>query len=498
MDLDRTCGLASTEVERPTGAGHQSTWPRLATRLAAILVAILQPQQSDGTTRIVPTSFPTIQGAITASASGDTVLVLPGTYLENVWIDRSITVRSQGTPSVTVIDGGSPPNPDHGSTVRIDGGEIDGFDIRNGSGWWDPQLSGRWGGGVYITAQCVIKNNWIHDNHLRPQPGYGQGAFGAAVAMRPGADAELLANRIYRNIVESGNGEVIRAAGTAITRLDGNEIFDNHTLDYPVLACREANVTRNIIACNSSQRSMIADIGGVLDNNTIVANWSDALQPAVVASTYDDLLCILRSNNITHNVGPGIRCYQPIGPLTEFVLECNNIALNGPGGQIIGACADAIGQHGNISVDPEYGRGSGCPSAHGDWCLGPDSPLLEANSPPGCGLIGAVGDCPQIGLPSVDRGAPMMSWALPARPNPFGARTVIPFHLGEEGEVQVVIYGLLGRQVRRLDLGSLGRGDHEVIWDGRDASGVRGAAGAYVAAIRTPRHELTRILLLLP
>ena len=58
--------------------------PRLAAPLLLALLWHVQPVAA--TTRRVPTDFSTIQAAVEASGVGDTVLVLPGTYHENILI----------------------------------------------------------------------------------------------------------------------------------------------------------------------------------------------------------------------------------------------------------------------------------------------------------------------------------------------------------------------------------------------------------------------------
>src|SRR5215831_21221051 len=54
----------------------------------------------------VPADQPTIQAGINAAANGDTVLVSPGTYKENVnFSGKAITVQSASGAAVTLIDG---------------------------------------------------------------------------------------------------------------------------------------------------------------------------------------------------------------------------------------------------------------------------------------------------------------------------------------------------------------------------------------------------------
>jgi|GEM_PF-3275717 len=88
-----------------------------------------------GATWYVPDDFPVIQDAIDASSNGDTIVVRPGTYVENIdFLGKSITVMSESGPQVTVIDGNQA-----GSVVVLSGlvdlsTVLDGFTITNGTG----------------------------------------------------------------------------------------------------------------------------------------------------------------------------------------------------------------------------------------------------------------------------------------------------------------------------------------------------------------------------
>ncbi len=82
----------------------------------------------------VPDDYPTIQLAIDAANSNDSILVSPGRYIENInFKGKNIKVRSTEGISNTVIDGDG-----KGSTVTFNSSEsenaiLDGFTIINGS-----------------------------------------------------------------------------------------------------------------------------------------------------------------------------------------------------------------------------------------------------------------------------------------------------------------------------------------------------------------------------
>ncbi len=82
----------------------------------------------------VPADYPTIQMAIDAAKSNDSIVVSPGRYIENInYKGKNIKVRSAEGFSNTVIDGDG-----KGSTVTFNSGEselaiLDGFTIINGS-----------------------------------------------------------------------------------------------------------------------------------------------------------------------------------------------------------------------------------------------------------------------------------------------------------------------------------------------------------------------------
>ena len=71
-------------------------------------------------------------------------------------------------------------------------------------------------------------------------------------------------------------------------------------------------------------------------------------------------------------------------------------------------------------------------------------------------------------------------------PNPFNPSTRIAFDLARSGRVQLEVFDVRGRAVRRLLAEELPAGRHEVVWDGRDDSGSGVASGTYVARLSAP------------
>ena len=65
-----------------------------------------------------------------------------------------------------------------------------------------------------------------------------------------------------------------------------------------------------------------------------------------------------------------------------------------------------------------------------------------------------------------------------AYPNPFNPSTMIRFDLPEAGRAGLVLYDVLGRVVRQVDLGSLQSGSYERLLD---ASSL--ASGAYYGRV---------------
>ncbi len=118
----------------------------------------------------VPSQYTTIQDAIDAAQDGDTIIVQPGIYTENINYGGKAIVLTSTDPldpsvvSSTIIDGNQ-----NGSVVTFDSSEtsgsvLSGFTIRGGNG---TLIDGKhYGGGIYIGKGCTptIRHNNIIGN----------------------------------------------------------------------------------------------------------------------------------------------------------------------------------------------------------------------------------------------------------------------------------------------------------------------------------------------
>ncbi|RKX23786.1 MAG: hypothetical protein DRP45_09665, partial [Candidatus Zixiibacteriota bacterium] len=82
-------------------------------------------------------------------------------------------------------------------------------------------------------------------------------------------------------------------------------------------------------------------------------------------------------------------------------------------------------------------------------------------------------------------------------PNPFNPSTTISFSLPGSGEISLVVYNMLGQQVRELLSGQFQAGTHSVEWDGSDDTGRQVASGVYFYRLNTEENCHSRKMVLL-
>ena len=364
------------------------------------------------TTIRVPSDQPTIQSAINVATFGDTVLVAPGTYFENInFAGKAITVTSESGPQVTIIDGGNA-NP----VVTFTSGEgrdsvINGFTLQNGIAFE--------GGGARVQGSSpTITNNVIRNNNACAGGGIGigfgspliqlntitgngnnicSGGFGGGISIGGASSVEILDNVISDNVNSDGGGISMFAAGTPIIKrniIKGNNVGGQGGGIWMV-NFSDALIVQNIIAGNQ------ATVGGGLYwlvpggargprlvNNTIADNNAFSIGSGIFADGFD-VQTELTNNIIVAKPGQtGLHCGD-LNDQNPPIIRFNNIFSSG-GMAYGGICANRTGTDGNISADPlftnptqgDYHLQQGSPSIDSGDNLTPDLPDTDVDGDP--------------------------------------------------------------------------------------------------------------------
>ncbi|MCP4579972.1 MAG: T9SS type A sorting domain-containing protein [candidate division Zixibacteria bacterium] len=194
-----------TGLQNSSKATHYSL-----TLLLVVVFLLLLSTLSLGTTRYVPSQYAEIQWAILASSNGDTVMVAPGTYEEEIGIYQlNVVIISSDGPEVTIIEAQNAGMP----TVyfwSLPGAELNGFTVRGGTytgilaNYCGPRILNNIiennsstgmnnGGGIDLnnTSGCLIKGNVIRDNSAA--------VYGAAIHTENSTNDTICYNLFYDN-----------------------------------------------------------------------------------------------------------------------------------------------------------------------------------------------------------------------------------------------------------------------------------------------------------
>ena len=434
--------------------------PRRCLRLAAHLLGLLCliPAALAQKTIHIPADQPTIQAGINSASPGDTVLVSPGTYFENIdFKGKAITVTSTAGPATTILDGGANPGT---ATVIFQSKELrssvlSGFTIQNGGPATETSQAE---GGVYVTgAAPIIANNIITANACNGVTAASGAALiqgntitntqshNYAYCTFPGAGLLMIGNGTIGgathsdaigNIIES-NTQGSCAGGIMVDAAEGS-LIQNNIIRNNTGACAGGIATENtdaislidnLIYGNSSPGSIYEAAGGVsilrpfqtnvafpgiVEGNTILGN---SIQNPIAGESATDINLsgnlsqyVLVNNLIVGSSAsiPALNCsvsYNQLSP-TPLVIDHNDIVNLGTTAYG-GACADLTGTFGNISADPQFINPTSL-----DFHLHSGSPAIDAGnnsapSLPATDLDGhpRVQDATAKGYPVVDMGA---------------------------------------------------------------------------------------------
>ena len=457
----------------------------------------------------VPAQYAKIQDAIIAAANGDSILVEPGTYRENinfrgkrvVLASRYLLTSDPAFILSTIIDGSAPAHPDTASCVIINSGEdsttmLMGFTLTGGVGtkWVDEHGAGTYveGGGILIQySSPVIQSNLIINNSAIRRPSGTFSAGGGAIRVGDGMP------RILNNMIVSNSG------------MYGGGIVLNYT---------GAIVRNNIIAYNRVYQAVAgaATFGGG-------GIW--------MTGTFEDAPKIIENNTVFGNAssgsgggpagrGGGVLVSSTTATLRNNIIWGNTQARGTQIGLVGGAptvtysdVQDGYSGTGNISLDPMF--------ADSSFHLLGNSPCIDAgdtsaiyNDVEDLGNPG-MAKSPALGELRNDMGAyggpggqelvrivtaveerqnnrPPTVYALAQNfPNPFNPQTMIRFSLPASRLVSLKVYDLSGREIATLINEIKPAGEHAVNFAARDLT-----SGVYLYTLRAGDFVATRKMLL--
>ncbi len=308
------------------------------------LVTFFIFSQAFSLTLNVPGDFSGIQDAIDFSQDGDSILVGPGVYFENINFNgKSIVLSSNYIEEndslligTTIIDAGN-----EGSVATFNSGEnsnsiLQGFTLQNGNGNdEDPDNNGSfytYGGGIYcensdpLIKDCVIQNNTANE-------GGGAGIFcydsspifsgcmikenetddvGGGLYARDGSSPSFFDCIFFDNIAEFGGGCYLKSLSTPFME---NVAFIQNT------------------ANNSGGGIGLKDDANIdASNLTISENIAEGLGGGLYINNADPALsfALITDNVASSGAGIYIRNNSEID-LTNITLANNNAGLYGGG-----------------------------------------------------------------------------------------------------------------------------------------------------------------------
>ena len=464
--------------------------------LPLILVLTAVSKVLSGTI-LVPAEYGTIQSGLDIALTGDTVLVSPGIYYENlVWppTDGIILLSEEG-PTVTSIDGSSNERvikiwqPYVSRSTIISGFTIThGYAYPTGGGsgcggggiscnWSSPTITDnviidneadKCGGGIccWEDSYALIENNLIQGNN-DGLFGFGAGGGGGIYA----GYADVIGNVITGNNTAGYSYHAGGIQGGAY--LQGNIIVGNCDDDHPAVV--SPGVMESCIVSNNGGGGILLLFSGyTLTGCEISDNGDYGVHMYLAVGDLNDWLPRVRNEDTTYvtncvisgNEGSGF-VYSYAGP-------------HGPGGDLVQIHYCSILD--NLEYGVESPEGSGLAHAEYNWWGDASGPGGEG---PGTGDEVSINvsyypwlQQEGIGVEGCDSGLD-----ISMSPNPFEAYTAITFELPTDCLVSLEVYDLSGRLVQTLVDCMMTAGEHT-----EELDGTRLSSGVYLIRLKSSQQ----------
>jgi hypothetical protein len=456
----------------------------------ASLVSTINPVSA--TIINVPGGQPTIQAGINAASPGDTVLVQPGRYIENIdfkgkdIVVGSLFLATQDTSyiSQTIIDAQQKNTVVVFKSGETAAAELGGLTLTNGKSLGNVTNQGDPGGGIY----CKNASPYLH--HLIVE--------GNITDLQGGGMYLEKSNSVIEYCVIRNNRGVIGAGGLEL--INGNYEIKNCILDSNIGGTTtqstnsDVNFYKLLFYNNRS-----SEIVGVSDSYMNIVNCTIPNQ----SSQFTYALAIASSDvNIINSVF-WKNIPQIIITRGETIAHVTIAFSNIKGGkdQIIVHSDSLYYENNNIAADPLFEN-----ITNNDYTLSKDSPCINSGT-----AFYKIGDKVIINLKNNDYygNSPDMGYSesnytstkvkehiisnlsLSNFPNPFNSSTTIHYSLSKSSNVHLAIYSITGQKVIDLVDKFLPVGNYQTLWNGTDKSGNKISSGIYIVKLDSGIHSLS-------
>ena len=414
----------------------------------------------------IPADQPTIQMGINSASKGDTVVVYPGTYFENViFRGKNIVVTSRFYETgdlnfikTTIINGSQPVHADTSSCVLIINHEdstavLQGFTITGGKGtkWKDEHSIGtyREGGGILVAFSApTIRYNLIINNDASNKAGVTN-AGGGGIRAGDG-NPRILNNVINQNKGQYGGSGVVLNWTGAIMRNNiltknsgghddgGGALWVNNNGPAPKIIENNTFADNQLLAIYLWQGSVTIR-NSIIWGNTPTSGSQIGKNSGVVTVSYCDIQGGLSS---TGNIA--------VDPLfSDSLYHLSNTSL----------CIDA-GDTSSIYNDIENTSSPGNAQLPSQNTLRND---IGAYGGPGAGELPNFGI--PVGVSSSGSFHPSGFRLHQNYPNPFNPTTMISYQLPVTSNVSIKVNDVLGREVATLVNEQKAAGTYSIQWN---------------------------------
>jgi predicted outer membrane repeat protein len=291
-----------------------------------------------------------IQDAIDASANGDTTIVRPGTYFENIdFLGKAIIVKSEEGPDATVVEN----QLWFGSVVTFRNGEgvdsvLDGFKLTNGTGTLFPY----WyivGGGILcmFDSSPTIMNTLITGNTAE----MGAGIF-------CGYDSSpIIMNTTISGNVGGGISCIYFSSPTIMNTTITSNLGGIYCDWYSPPTITNTTISENMggICCSS-------DSSPIIMNTLITGNTSDYCGGGVYCDNSDSPAIIINTTivgNTAYEYGGGIYCLGTSPIIMNTLITGNTSDYCGGGIYCYGSDSSAIIMNTTIAGNTSCEHGGG-------------------------------------------------------------------------------------------------------------------------------------------